>query len=138
MMVERPAGTHLSQSSTPGGANALVRDDGNTLVTHAVLYPADEELEEARADGVRVGLVAGVAIGVVATVAVGAVVVKVLLHVKTRLGDLKAKLGRKPEDQEDEDTNETAAQEARPPVTRSGESGGPRPLAGPAGSRLRP
>lgn len=37
MLVERPFGTHLSQSSIPGGISPLVRNDGNKLVTQAVL-----------------------------------------------------------------------------------------------------
>ncbi len=48
MWVERPAGTHLSQSQTPGGYSSLARDDvTNGLETHATLFPIvdDDESE---------------------------------------------------------------------------------------------
>ncbi|MFE2181365.1 hypothetical protein [Streptomyces sp. NPDC059455] len=109
MVVERPAGTHLSQSSTPGGSSALVRNDDNALVTQAVLYPADDELGAVRAAGIRVGVAVGVTVGIAATVAVGAVAVKVVPHVKNKFNDLKSKLNRVPED-----TVEAADQGARP------------------------
>ncbi|MFD3423746.1 hypothetical protein [Streptomyces decoyicus] len=108
MVVERPAGTHLSQSSTPGGNSALVRNDDNMLVTQAVLYPADDELEAAEAAGVKRGVKVGVAVGVTATVVVGAVVMKAMPHVKNRFNDLKSKLNRKPDG-----TVEATAQGAR-------------------------
>jgi hypothetical protein len=111
MVVERPTGTHLSQSSTPGGNSALVRNDDNTLVTHALLYPADDELKAAKTAGIKLGI----AVGVAATVAVGAVDVRALPHVKSRFNDLKSKLNHK-----QEDAAETADQGARGPDAAAG------------------
>lgn len=85
MWVVRPAETHLSQSSTPGGSSALVRDDDKTLVTHAVLFPAENVIKVVAAVGA-----AGIAVGVVAA--------KATPHVKNRFNDLKSKLNRKSED----------------------------------------
>lgn len=42
MLVQRPSNTHLSQSSTPGGESPLVRNDDNTLNTHAVLFAGNK------------------------------------------------------------------------------------------------
>ncbi|MFI7610684.1 hypothetical protein ACIBP6_05525 [Nonomuraea terrae] len=97
MWVEYPARTHLSESSTPGGSSALVRDDDNALVTQAVLFPADYVIKAVAAVGVAVG------------VAMGIVAVKGTPHVKNRFNDLKSKLNRK-----SADTIEAPAQEARP------------------------
>ncbi|MFE0654401.1 hypothetical protein ACFVZH_38300 [Streptomyces sp. NPDC059534] len=106
MLVVRPAGTHLSQSSTPGGSSALVRDDDNVLVTHSVLYPADDELAAATAAataegvkaGVAMGIKVGIAVGVAVSATVGIVALNATPHVKTRFNDLKSKLKRKPQD----------------------------------------
>lgn len=103
-VVERPAGTSLSDSSSPGGISALLRDAANVLAGHAVLYPADAELDEIRAEareeGRQEGVANGVVIGVAATVAaaLGAVAVKAAPHIKSKLNDLRSKLNRKPEE----------------------------------------
>ncbi|MFE2267226.1 hypothetical protein [Streptomyces griseosporeus] len=104
-VVERPAGTSLSDSSSPGGISALLRDAANVLAGHAVLYPADAELDEIRAEareeGRQEGVAKGMVIGVAATVAaaaLGAVTVKAAPHIKSKLNGLKSKLNRKPED----------------------------------------
>lgn len=81
MWVVRPAETHLSQSSTPGGSSALVRDDDKVLVTHAVLFPAENVIKVVAAVG-----------------AAGIVAAKATPHVKNRFNDLKPKLNRKSED----------------------------------------
>lgn len=78
MLTKRPSDTHFSQSSTPGGKSPLVRDDDNTLNTHAVLF-----------DGTKTALaIAGTcfALGVV-----------VAPHVKSGLISLKSKLRRRAE-----------------------------------------
>lgn len=59
MVVQRPSGTDLSRSSTPGGKSALVFDDAGTLVTHAVLFDGSK----AALRLVCVGAVMGVAVG---------------------------------------------------------------------------
>ncbi|MFF0747188.1 hypothetical protein ACFYVL_43095 [Streptomyces sp. NPDC004111] len=103
-VVERPAGTSLSDSSSPGGISALLRDATNVLAGHAVLYPADAELDEIRAEareeGRQEGIANGAVIGVatVAVAALGAVAVKAAPHIKGKLHGLRAKLNRKPED----------------------------------------
>lgn len=79
MLVQRPADTHLSQSSRLGGKSPLARDDDNALVTHAVLF-----------DGNRVALVI---LG--AGIVVGAAAVKSAPHVKRELSNLKSKLRRR-------------------------------------------
>ncbi|GAA2435076.1 hypothetical protein GCM10010273_09780 [Streptomyces lavendulocolor] len=104
-VVERPVGTSLSDSSSPGGISALLRDAANVLAGHAVLYPADDELdqiraearEEGRQEGAAKGMVKGVVIGVAATVALGAVAVKTAPLIKSKFNDFRAKLNRKPE-----------------------------------------
>ncbi|MFF7816400.1 hypothetical protein ACFZCF_31450 [Streptomyces sp. NPDC007945] len=103
-VVERPVGTSLSDSSSPGGISALLRDAANVLAGHAVLYPADAELDdlkaEAREEGRQEGVVKGVVIGVVATTAVavlGAVAVKAAPHIKSKFNDFRSKLNRKTE-----------------------------------------
>ncbi|AZS75686.1 hypothetical protein DDE74_36595 [Streptomyces lydicus] len=97
MWVARPPETHLSKSSTPGGSSALARDDDNALVTHAVLFPAEDVIKVAAAVGITVGIGVGIAAA------------KATPHVKNRFNDLKSKLNRK-----SEDAVEAAAQEARP------------------------
>ncbi|MFH9959616.1 hypothetical protein ACH4OX_36140 [Streptomyces roseolus] len=104
-VVERPVGTSLSDSSSPGGISALLRDAANVLAGHAVLYPADAELDdlkaEAREEGRQEGVVKGVVIGVVATTAVavlGAVAVKAAPHIKSKFNDFRSKLNRKTEE----------------------------------------
>ncbi|MGW5609539.1 hypothetical protein ACWEWI_26295 [Streptomyces sp. NPDC003753] len=117
-VVERPAGTSLSDSSSPGGISALLRDAANVLAGHAVLYPADAELDEIRAEareeGRQEGVANGVVIGVAATVA-AAVAVKAAPHIKSKLNGLRSKLNRKPED-----TAETGPLQAvpEPPATK--------------------
>ncbi|MFF9477065.1 hypothetical protein ACF1E9_31200 [Streptomyces roseolus] len=107
-VVERPVGTSLSDSSSPGGISALLRDAANVLAGHAVLYPADAELddlkaearEEGRQEGRQEGVVKGVVIGVVATTAVavlGAVAVTAAPHIKSKFNDFRSKLNRKTE-----------------------------------------
>ncbi|MFI1360972.1 hypothetical protein ACH4TV_46530 [Streptomyces sp. NPDC020898] len=115
-VVERPAGTSLSDSSSPGGISALLRDAANVLAGHAVLYPAGTELDEIRAEareeGRQEGVANGVVIGVAATVAaaaLGAVAVKAAPHIKSKLNGLRSKLNRKPED-----TAETGPLQAGP------------------------
>lgn len=88
MLVKRPSDTHLSESSTPSGKSALTRDDDNTLVTQAVLFPGDKA-----ALGI---LSAGVVLGVVA--------VKAAPHVKSGLISLKSKLSRRTEETADVET----------------------------------
>ncbi|MEU4202880.1 hypothetical protein [Streptomyces sp. NPDC045470] len=85
MLVQRPTGTHLSQSSTPGGKSPLALDDDNKLVTHAVLF-----------DGTKTALVI---LG--AGVALGAAAVKAAPYVKSGLTSLKSKLRRRPEETAD-------------------------------------
>ncbi|MEU0478346.1 hypothetical protein ABZ260_04060 [Streptosporangium sp. NPDC006013] len=97
MWVVRPSGTHLSRSSTPGGSNPLVRDDDNTLVAQAVLFPADKAIKA----GAAVCVLVGIVVGIVAT--------KATPHVKNRFNDIKSKLNLK-----SEGSVEAAAQEARP------------------------
>ncbi|MET9930390.1 MULTISPECIES: hypothetical protein [unclassified Streptomyces] len=104
-VVERPVGTSLSDSSSPGGISALLRDAANVLAGHAVLYPADDELDElkaeAREEGRQEGVVKGVVIGVAASAAVAAlgfVAVKAAPHIKSKFNDLKVKLNRKTEE----------------------------------------
>lgn len=124
-VVERPAGTSLSDSSSPGGISALLRDAANVLAGHAVLYPADAQLDEIRAEareeGRQEGVANGAVIGVAATVAVaalGAVAVKAAPHIKSKLNGLRSKLNRKPED-----TAETGPLQAvpEPPATKDEE-----------------
>ncbi|MGW3041777.1 hypothetical protein ACWC9T_17480 [Kitasatospora sp. NPDC001159] len=82
MLTQRPSGTNSSQSSTPGGKSPLVRDDDNTLNTHAVLF-----------DGTKTVLaIAGTcfALGVV-----------VAPHVKSGLISLRSKLRRRAEETAD-------------------------------------
>ncbi|MET9554527.1 hypothetical protein [Streptomyces sp. NPDC006645] len=117
-VVERPAGTSLSDSSSPGGISALLRDAANVLAGHAVLYPADAELGEIRAAAREKGRQEGMLIGVVATVAavaVGAVAVKAMPHAESKLNSLRSKLNRKPGD-----SPETAPLQAvpEPPATK--------------------
>ncbi|MFF7969426.1 hypothetical protein ACFZC3_29270 [Streptomyces sp. NPDC007903] len=108
MIVEYPADTRLSQSSTtPGGRSGLLRDEDNHLAGHSVLYPADDDLltraeAEALADA-RVRLtqdeaeamlklaVAGAA---AAGIAVTAVAVKAAPLVRKGIANLKGKLNR--------------------------------------------
>ncbi|MGW3399957.1 hypothetical protein [Streptomyces hydrogenans] len=125
-VVERPAGTSLSDSSSPGGISALLRDAANVLAGHAVLYPADAELDEIRAEareeGRQEGVAKGVVIGVAATVAaaaLGVVVVKAAPHIKNKFNGLRSKLNRKPED-----TAETGSLQAvpGPPASKDEES----------------
>jgi hypothetical protein len=98
MVVEYPSGTHLSQSRTSGGISPLARDDDNALVTHAVLFPTDDDTTEA----------AGVAAAwVTVGIAVGIVAVKAAPRVKRGFKDLKSRLNRK-----SEGTVEDAVQEA--------------------------
>ncbi|MFD7681032.1 hypothetical protein [Streptomyces sp. NPDC060187] len=104
-MVERPVGTSLSDSSSPGGISALPRDAANALAGHAVLYPADAEVEEIKAEAREEGRQQGVAKGVVIGVAASAVVavtvvvaVKAAPHIKTKFNGLRSKLNRKSED----------------------------------------
>ncbi|MEU9228965.1 hypothetical protein AB0D40_31945 [Streptomyces massasporeus] len=120
-VVERPAGTSLSDSSSPGGISALLRDAANVLAGHAVLYPADAELDEIRAEareeGRQEGVANGVVIGVAAAV-LGAVAVKAAPHIKSKLNGLRSKLNRKPED-----TAQTGPLQAvpEPPATKDEE-----------------
>ncbi|MET8439248.1 hypothetical protein ABZV61_42760 [Streptomyces sp900116325] len=91
MYVERPADTHLSQSSTPGGSNALLRDDDNHLVTQAVLYPAGDTLTRDEAEAmVKLAAAAAATAGLVAGIAVA----KAAPHAKRGLATLKSKLNR--------------------------------------------
>ncbi|WP_327136275.1 hypothetical protein OG311_40350 (plasmid) [Streptomyces sp. NBC_01343] len=121
-VVERPAGTSLSDSSSPGGISALLRDAANVLAGHAVLYPADAELDEIRAEareeGRQEGVANGVVIGIAAAV-LGAVAVKAAPHIKSKLNGLRSRLNRKPED-----TAETGPLQAvpEPPATKDEES----------------
>lgn len=108
MWVERPAETHLSQSSTPGGSSSLARDDDNALVTHAVLFPAEDTAE----DIIKLVAATAVTVGIV----VGGIAVKAAPLVKNRFNDLKAKLNRK-----SEDTVEAAVQEAATANERTGQ-----------------
>ncbi|WP_331755813.1 hypothetical protein [Streptomyces sp. NBC_01643] len=106
MWVERPAETHLSQSSTPGGSSSLARDDDNALVTHAVLFPAEDIIKLVAATAATAA-----AVGIV----VGAAAVKAAPRVKNRFNDLKSKLNRKSQDtvQEAATANERTGQPSR-------------------------
>ncbi|MFE5398651.1 hypothetical protein ACFQ9U_29345 [Streptomyces sp. NPDC056568] len=120
-VVERPAGTNLSDSSSPGGISALLRDAANALAGHAVLYPANAKLDEIRAEAREEGRQEGVANGVVIGVAVaalGAVAVKAAPHIKTKLNGLRSKLNRKPEDTAETGPLQTVPE---PPATRDEE-----------------
>ncbi|MGA5819841.1 hypothetical protein ACPC54_18515 [Kitasatospora sp. NPDC094028] len=101
MMVEYPSTTRLSQSTTtPGGRSSLARNDENGLTTHAVLFPADDEIDRIRAEAVRAGYADGAQTGLAVGIAVGAALTLLALaapHVKSRFADLKARMGRKPE-----------------------------------------
>ncbi|GAA2299257.1 hypothetical protein GCM10010234_47330 [Streptomyces hawaiiensis] len=88
MLTKRPSETHFSQSSTPGGKSPLVRDDDNTLNTHAVLFDGDKAV---------LGILT-------ATVVVTAAAVKAAPHVKSGLISLKSKLRRRAEDTTDAET----------------------------------
>ncbi|MET4610626.1 hypothetical protein ABIC28_001604 [Rhodococcus sp. PvR044] len=90
MLARRPAGTHFSESSTPGCKSPLVRNDDNKLATHAELSDGTKA-----AQGVLgVGVALGVALGVGMTVAA----MKAAPHVKSGLVSLKSKLRRWGED----------------------------------------
>ncbi|QKW52842.1 hypothetical protein [Streptomyces buecherae] len=97
MWVERPAGTRLSQSRTPGGYSPLVRGDATRhLETHVTLYPdtADGEDEgERESSGTVLKVAIGVAVGIAGTLAV----VKAAPIVKRRLNDLRSKWRRNSE-----------------------------------------
>ncbi|MFI1652336.1 hypothetical protein ACH4XT_36145 [Streptomyces avidinii] len=82
MLVQRPSGTHLSQSSTPGGKSPLARDDDNMLVTQAVLFAGNQAV---------LGILG-------AGVLVGAAAVKAAPHVKRGLISLRPKLSRQAEE----------------------------------------
>ncbi|WP_329521141.1 hypothetical protein [Spirillospora sp. NBC_01491] len=106
MLVQRPSGTHLSQSSTPGGKSPLARDDDNKLVGHAKLFLGDK---------VALGILgAGVVLGAAAAL-------KVTPHVKSGMLTLKSKLSRRAE--------ETADVEALVPLTVVAEVGPEQPDA---------
>ncbi len=113
MLVEYPSTMRLSQSSTPGGRSSLARNEENDLKTHAVLFPADAEIDRIRAEGVQDGYADGSQVGLVVGAAVGVAVTYLALkaapHVKNRFVEFKAKLGRKPEI-----AVETLPEEARP------------------------
>lgn len=108
MIVEYPADTRLSRSSTtPGGLNGLLRDEDNHLADHGVLYPADDDLlTRAEADALadaRVKLTqdeaaAMLKLAVAGTAAVSVVVtaaaVKAAPYVRKGIANLKAKLNR--------------------------------------------
>ncbi|MBK0372615.1 hypothetical protein I3215_06840 [Streptomyces sp. RB110-1] len=93
MLVERPVGTRLSQSRTPGGNSALARDDDNSLVTHAVLYPTDAFTAEEVAKVV----VATAALAATAGIALGVVAMKAAPRVKSTFSGLRSKLTLKAE-----------------------------------------
>ena len=82
MLTKRPADTHFSKSSTPGGESPLARDDDNTLNTHAVLF-----------DGTKTALV------ILGTgVTLGAAAMRAAPEVKRGLISLKSKLRRRAEE----------------------------------------
>ncbi|MFF3085474.1 hypothetical protein ACFVRB_10545 [Streptomyces nojiriensis] len=86
MFVKRRAGTHLSESSTPGALRGLARDDDNALVGHADLFPA----KAAAITAAVVLLAAGTVLGVAAN--------KAAPHVRSKLSDLRSKLNRRAND----------------------------------------
>ncbi|MFF4517616.1 hypothetical protein [Streptomyces mirabilis] len=88
MLTKRPSDTHFSQSSTPGGKSSLVRNDDNTLNTHAVLFDGDKAV---------LGILTA---GVVVTAAA----VKAAPHVKSGLISLKSMLRRQAEETTDAET----------------------------------
>ncbi|MEI5009098.1 hypothetical protein RB196_19010 [Streptomyces sp. PmtA] len=108
MIVEYPADTRLSQSSTtPGGRSSLLRDEDNQLAGHSVLFPADDDLlTRAEADALadaRVRLTQAEAeamlklamVGAAAAgIAVTAVAVKAAPYVRKGFATLKSKLNR--------------------------------------------
>ncbi|MGI5256565.1 hypothetical protein [Streptomyces angustmyceticus] len=108
MIVEYPADTRLSQSSTtPGGRSSLLRDADNHLAGHSVLFPADDDLlTRAEADALadaRVRLTQAEAeamlkLAVAGAAAVGiavtAAAVKAAPYVKKGFATLKSKLNR--------------------------------------------
>ncbi|MFC6881453.1 MULTISPECIES: hypothetical protein [Actinomadura] len=103
MWAEYPSGTHLSQSSTPGGSSALARNDVDTLVTHAALFPAENAIKAGAAVCVSVGIVVGI------------VAVKATPRAKKRFNDLKPKRNHRPQG-----NVEAATQKARPLPTDMG------------------
>ncbi|AOW92369.1 hypothetical protein BFN03_05645 [Rhodococcus sp. WMMA185] len=88
MLTRRPSDTHFSESSTQGWKSPLVRDDDNTLVTHAELF-----------DGTKTTQVIVAACAV--CVALGAGATKAAPHVMSGLVNLKSKLRRRGEDATD-------------------------------------
>ncbi|MFE5666938.1 hypothetical protein ACFQ7W_23820 [Streptomyces niveus] len=91
MIVEYPADTHLSQSSTtPGGRNGLLRDEDNQLVGHSVLYPADDDLRTRAEAKATLKLAVPAAAGAALTYAA----VKAAPHVRKGFANLKSKLNR--------------------------------------------
>ncbi|BAG16831.1 hypothetical protein SGR_7137t [Streptomyces griseus subsp. griseus NBRC 13350] len=94
MLVERPIGTRLSRSRTPGGNSALARDDDNSLVTHAVLYPTEAFTAE---EVVKI-VGATAALAATAGIAVGAVAMKAGPRVKSTFSGLRSKLTLKAEE----------------------------------------
>lgn len=108
MIVEYPADTRLSQSSTtPGGRSSLLRDEDNHLAGHSVLFPADDDLlTRAEADALadarvrltqaeteamlKLAMAGAAAVGIAATAAA----VKAAPYVKKGFATLKTKLNR--------------------------------------------
>ncbi|AEN11485.1 hypothetical protein GTW44_11610 [Streptomyces sp. SID8360] len=106
MIVEYPADTRLSQSSTtPGGRSSLLRDEDNHLAGHSVLFPADDDLlTRAEADALadarvrltqaeaeamlKLAMAGAAAVGIAATAAA----VKAAPYVKKGFATLKTKL----------------------------------------------
>jgi hypothetical protein len=107
MIVEYPADTRLSQSSTtPGGRSSLLRDEDNHLAGHSVLFPADDLLTRAEADALadarvrrtqaeaEAVLKLAMAGAAAAGIAVTAAAVKAAPYVKKGFATFKSKLNR--------------------------------------------
>ncbi|WP_405819576.1 hypothetical protein OG241_30055 [Streptomyces sp. NBC_01390] len=93
MIVEYPADTRLSQSSTtPGGRSSLLRDEDNHLAGHSVLFPADDDLlTRAEAEAMlKLAMAGAAAAGIVVTAAA----VKAAPYVRKGFATLKSKLNR--------------------------------------------
>ncbi|MFJ9080278.1 hypothetical protein ACIRO3_34325 [Streptomyces sp. NPDC102278] len=116
MYVEYPTDTRLSQSSTSGGRSALVRDEDNALVTHAVLYPAGGDAISVE-DVVKVVKVVA-AVGVTAGIVLGVAATKAAPHVRNGLAGLRSKLSRKSQGDVEAAAHEASSEQSDPAIQK--------------------